>query len=166
MDLIRPLRKEALIVTTILAAVVWAWSGRVAAQDEPKSGPAQERSDNAAHPTTHLTGCVERGVIPGSFMLTQVHIADTGAGSGLGKVVGKRVAITGRLTADRDQTGLGTRGGPADSQTGGDDTRTRSDCQGGTSAGGDTAAVANIRQLDAETIRTVAGTCTPATDRR
>ena len=143
MDLIRPLRKEALIVTTILAAVVWAWSGRVGAQDEPKSGPAQERSDNAAHPTMHLTGCVERGVIPGTFMLTQVHMADTGAaaegtepgrppgtsgatsgrpmtaerpdahaapadrytlrslerGSDLGKFVGKRVAITGRLTA-------------------------------------------------------------------
>jgi hypothetical protein len=28
------------------------------------------------------------------------------------------------------------------------------------------AAAVNVRQLDAETIRTVAGTCSPATDRR
>ena len=212
MDLIRPPRKEALIVTTILAAVVLAWSGRVAAatgQDQA-SRPAQERGNNSAHPAVHLTGCVERGVIPGSFMLTQVRLVGTDAAAGgteparppgtsgtsngrattggrpdahavladrytlrslergtdLGELVGKRVAITGRLTADRDQTGLGRRGGTAEGQTGTDDTRTRSDRPGGTSAGGETAAAANIRQLDAETIRTVAGTCTPATDRR
>jgi hypothetical protein len=212
MDLTRPLRKATLVSTTSLA-LVWACSGRVAAaggQDEA-SRPAQEGGrSNSAHPTMHLTGCVERGVIPGSFMLTQVRIMGTDAaaratesvrppgtsgtsngrtttgggpdahdvpadrytlrslerGTDLGEFVGKRVAITGRLTADRDQTGLGTRGGTADGQKGADDTHTRSDRPGGTSAGGDTAAIANIRQLDAATIRTVAGTCTPATDRR
>jgi hypothetical protein len=211
MDLTRPLRKATLVTTTIVAAVVCACSGRVAAggdQDEAPSRPAQEPVGNdAAHPTLQLTGCVERGVIPGSFMLTQVRMADTAAqgtepgrppgtsgtsndrpmtgerpdghavpadrctlrslerGTDLGEFVGKRVAITGRLTADRDQTGLGARG-TADGQASGDDTPTRSDRPGGTSAGGATAATANIRQLDAETIRTVAGTCSPATDRR
>src|SRR5829696_6330921 len=29
---------------------------------------------DAAHPTMRLTGCIERGVIPGSFMLTQVDV--------------------------------------------------------------------------------------------
>ena len=66
------------------------------------------------------------------------------------------MAITGRLTADRDQTGLGARG-TAGAPASGDDTPTRSDRPGDTSAGGATAAAANIRQLDAETIRTVAG---------
>jgi hypothetical protein len=212
MNLTRPLRKATLVTAAFLAAVVWACSGHVAAargQDEATSRPAQERGgDNAAHPTMHLTGCVERGVIPGSFMLTQVRVAGTDGvaggtetgrppgtsgtsdgrsmagerpdahavpadrytlrslerGTDLGEFVGKRVAITGRLTADRDQTGLGARG--TDGQVSGDDTPTRSDRPGGTSAGGATAAAANIRQLDAETIRSVAGTCSPATDRR
>jgi hypothetical protein len=208
MNLTRPLRNA-----TLLGAVVWACSGGdavAAGQDKAKSLPAQEPGgDNAAHPTLHLTGCVERGVIPGSFMLTQVNIAGTDApargtgpgrppgtsgtsndrpmagerpdahavpadrytlrslerGTDLGEFVGKRVAITGRLTADRDQTGLGKRG-TAGARASADDTATRSDRPGGTSAGGATAAAANIRQLDAETIRSVAGTCSPATDRR
>ena len=45
--------------------------------------PAGEpRRDNAAHPTMHITGCVEPGVIAGTFMLTQVDLAGTDAGAG------------------------------------------------------------------------------------
>src|SRR4051794_10822255 len=37
--------------------------------------PAGEpRRDNAAHPTLHVTGCIEPGVIAGTFMLTQVDV--------------------------------------------------------------------------------------------
>ena len=42
----------------------------------------QPRGDNPAHPTMQVTGCVERGVIAGSFVLTQVD------GSGSGDPVG------------------------------------------------------------------------------
>jgi hypothetical protein len=158
----------------------------------------------------HLTGCIERGVIPGSFMLTQVDVAGTdGAastipggspgtsgqaddralagnrtdaditttptytlrslerGTDLGKYIGKRVTVTGRLTADRDQTGLGTRGTTSGEQAGaaGDD-KLRSERPGATATVGAAPAAANVRQLDAETIRVVAGTCTPAQERR
>jgi hypothetical protein len=170
---------------------------------------AAPRAD-AAHPTMHLTGCIERGVIPGSFMLTQVDVAGTDRaastipggspgtsgqaddrklagnrtdaditttptytlrslerGTDLGKYIGKRVTVTGRLTADRDQTGLGTRGTTSGEQAGaaGDD-KLRSERPGATAAAGATPAAANVRQLDAESIRVVAGTCTPAQERR
>ena len=47
--------------------------------------PANEpRRDNAAHPTMHMTGCIEPGVIAGTFMLTQVDVAGTDAGAGSG----------------------------------------------------------------------------------
>ena len=173
--------------------------------------PAGEpRGDNAAHPTMHLTGCIEPGVIAGSFMLTQVDVIGTDAGAGstssngspgtsgrtddramaggradahaaaptytvrslergtdLRKYVGKRVAVIGRLTADRDQTGLGTRGTTGnDAGSGAGHDTTRSDRPGGTAAAGAAAAAANIRQLDADSIRAVAGTCTPAGSRR
>ena len=200
-DPTRPLRNVTLVTTTILAAVVRACSGRVAAargQDQI-SRAAQERGNNSADPAMHVTGCVERGLFReascsrrcASWAQTARHkrtsngrpttggrsdahavLADRYTlrslerGADLGEFVGKRMAITRRLTVDRDQTGLGTRGGTAEGQTGANDTRTPSDRPGGTSAAGDTAAAANIRQLDAETIRTVAGTCTPATDRR
>ena len=82
-------------------------------------------------------------------------------GTDLGKYIGKRVTVTGRLTADRDQTGLGTRGTTSGEQTGaaGDD-KLRSEPPGATAAAGATPAAANVRQLDAQSIRTVAGTCT------
>jgi hypothetical protein len=157
----------------------------------------------------HLTGCIERGVIPGSFMLTQVDVAGTdGAastipggspgtsgqaddrvlagnrtdadiattptytlrslerGTDLGKYIGKRVAVTGRLTADRDQTGLGTRGTTGSEPSGAADDTLRSERPGGTAAAGAMPAPAQVRQLDAQSIRTVAGTCTPAQQRR
>ena len=166
---------------------------------------------NAAHPTMRLTGCIERGVIPGSFMLTQVDVAGTDGtaattipggspgtsgqaddralagnrtdtdmataqtytlrslehGTDLGQFLGKRVTVTGRLTADRDQTGLGTRGttGAEQSGTPGDD-KLRSERPGGTAAAGAAPAAANVRQLDAHSIRAVAGTCTPTQQRR
>jgi hypothetical protein len=170
--------------------------------------PAGEpRRDNSTHPTMHITGCIEPGVIAGTFMLTQVDVAGTDAGAGstipggspgtsgqaddramageradahtapavtytvrslergtdLRKYVGQRVAVIGRLTADRDQTGLGTRGTSGrESSPGAGQETTRSDRPGGTAAAGPVAAAANIRQLDADSIRTVAGTCTPA----
>jgi hypothetical protein len=70
MDLTRPLRKATLV-------------------------PAQKRcGNNAAHPASHLTGCVERGDIPGSFMLTQVRVAgtDTVAGAPIRPVRQARAA--------------------------------------------------------------------------
>jgi hypothetical protein len=170
---------------------------------------AAPRAD-AARPTMHLTGCIERGVIPGSFMLTRVDVAGTdGAastipggspgtsgqaddralagnrtdaditttptytlrslerGTDLGKYIGKRVTVTGRLTADRDQTGLGTRGTTSGEQAGaaGDD-KLRSERPDATAAARATPAAAKVRQLDAESIRVVAGTCTLAQERR
>jgi hypothetical protein len=206
----RPLRNGSLMVASMLiAAAACACSGRdggAGGQDDATSRPAQEqRDENAAHPTMHLTGCVERGVIPGSFMLTQVRTAATDAGTGnpvpggspgtsgqsddrataggrsdahavpadrytlrslargtdLGKFVGKRVAITGRLTAGSDQTALDARGTATP-----EGTPTRNDRPGGTSAEGAEVPAANVRQLDADSIRTVADTCAPATDRR
>jgi hypothetical protein len=179
-----------------------------ASQAERPANPP--RDDNAAHPTMHVTGCIERGTIAGSFVLTQVDVAGTDAGAGstipggsrgtsgqaddramageradahavpartytlrslergsdLGQYVGKRVAVTGRLTADRDQTGLGTRGTTGGEASAPRDETTRSDRPGGTSAAGAAASTANVRQLDADSIRSVAGTCTPAGDRR
>jgi hypothetical protein len=168
-----------------------------------------ERAADTAHPTMRVTGCIERGVIPGSFMLTQVDVAGTdGAastipggspgtsgqaddralagnrtdadiattptytlrslerGTDLGKYIGKRVAVTGRLTADRDQTGLGTRGTTGSEPSGAADDKLRSERPGGTAAAGAMPAPAQVRQLDAQSIRTVAGTCTPAQQRR
>src|SRR4051812_21509787 len=177
------------------------------ANTRPTERPAAEpRRDNAARPTMHITGCIEPGVIAGTFMLTQVEGAGTDADAGstvpggspgasgqahdpantgeradahtaaaatytirslergtdLDKYAGKRVAVIGRLTADRDQTGLGTRGTTGhESNPGAGQETTRSDRPGGTAAAGATAAIANIRQLDADSIRTVAGACTP-----
>jgi hypothetical protein len=185
------------------------------ARTEPSAPQAERptnppRDDNAAHPTMHITGCIERGVIAGSFVLTQVEVAGTKAGAGstvpgespgtrghaddramageradahavpartytlrslergsdLGQYIGKRVAVTGRLTADRDQTGLGTRGTTGGEASSTPNDTTRSDRPGGTSAAGAAAAAANVRQLDADSIRAVAGTCTPPADRR
>jgi hypothetical protein len=185
------------------------------ARPQANASRAERPTDTApmsdgARPTMHLTGCIERGVIPGSFMLTQVDVAGTdGAastipggspgtsgqaddralagnrtdaditttptytlrslerGTDLGKYIGKRVTVTGRLTADRDQTGLGTRGTTSGEQAGaaGDD-KLRSERPGATAAAGATPAAAKVRQLDAESIRVVAGTCTLAQERR
>ena len=200
----------------LLAVACNRGESRADAHDQANTPPAERpasepRRDNAAHPTMHVTGCIEPGVIAGTFMLTQVDVGGTeastegGAGStspgaspatngqaddrampgeradahaaaaptytvrslergtDLRKYVGKRVAVIGRLTADRDQTGLGTRGTTGiDASSGAGHDTTRSDRPGGTAAAGAAAAAANIRQLDADSIRMVAGTCAPA----
>lgn len=208
-------------VASILAACVLttvAWDrGEATANAHEQSNPPQAGrpagaapTADAAHQTLHLIGCIERGVIPGSFMLTQVDVAGTdGAaastipggspgtsgqaddramagnrtdadisttqtytlrslerGTDLGKYIGKRVAVTGRLTADRNQTGLGTRGTTGSEPSGAADDKLRSERPGATAAAGATPATVQVRQLDAQSIRTVAGTCTPAQQRR
>jgi hypothetical protein len=200
-----------------VAAVASGPASQTADAHQQTAAPAPERpakeprNDNAAHPTMHVTGCIERGVIPGSFMLTQVDVAGTDAAAGtttpggspgtsgqaddramagervdahaapaqtytlrslergtdLDKYIGKRVAVTGRLTADRDQRGLGTRGTTGDAKNKAAGGTTSSDRPGATPAAAtNAAAAANIRQLDADSIRTIAGTCTPASSHR
>jgi hypothetical protein len=189
-------RAASLMATCALTVVACGAGERIADAHTQASAPQagrsahEPRNDNAAHPAMNVTGCIERGVIPGSFMLTHVTVAGTDAGAGkradahtapaqtytlrslergtdLGSFVGKRVVVVGRLTADRDQTGLGTRGTTGDdaNRPAGKD-KVRSDRPGGTQAAGPTAEAANVRQLDADSIRAVAGTCTPAEGRR
>src|SRR5215218_4136086 len=55
------------------------------ANTPPAERPASEpRRDNAAHPTMHVTGCIEPGVIAGTFMLTQVDVGGTEASTEAG----------------------------------------------------------------------------------
>ena len=205
-------RGRALLVAVCAVSAAACGRGETVARVPGSAGSAQAqrevkqpRSDNPAHPTMQVTGCIERGVIGGSFVLTQVDGSGSGApvgtgpnevpeaeqicrnapgvagngdahntpaatytlrsldrGSDLGKFVGNRVAVAGRLTADRDQTGLGTRGTSGEDAQAADKDMARSDGPGGTAAAGPVAANANVRQLDADDIRPVAGTCTPA----
>ncbi len=163
----------------------------------------------------NLTGCIERGTIPGPFVLTHVSTAgnvpgrtegatgtsgsaggnnsaatsgsgaagDTytvtsGDGTDLGHYVGKRVTVTGRFAAPPNQSGAGMNGttaspgttaGPdAPAGTPGSRASTPGTIGSGASARDADATAATrgpgtipARQLTANDVREVAGSCTP-----
>src|SRR5215213_3329113 len=60
----------------LLAVACNRGEGTADAHDQANTPPAERpasepRHDNAAHPTMRVTGCIEPGVIAGTFMLTQ-----------------------------------------------------------------------------------------------
>ena len=211
--------------TAAIAAVAAAAQIACGTSDRQRGGAADRTADqrdaSSAAPEdmrVNLTGCVERGTIPGSFVLTHVSTAgnipggtegttgtsgsvsggnnsaatsgagaagDTytvtsGDGTDLGQYVGKRVTVTGRFAAPPNGSGTaaGTSGTTASpGTTAGPDAGagapgSRASAPGTTGSGASardadsTAATRGpaampTRQLTANDVRQVAGSCTP-----
>jgi hypothetical protein len=118
-----------------LAAVQLACGGTSPESRSPEGDAGSSPGGDAIQSAdVSVTGCMERGAIPGSFVLTHAstesqggsegtsgtaaggagHAAGesytvmAGDGSDLGRFVGKRVAVTGRFAVVGDQSGRGT----------------------------------------------------------
>jgi hypothetical protein len=128
-------------LVAVAAQVACGTSDRQAqGEGQAPAAAATGAVDPTAEMRVNLTGCMERGTIPGSFVLTHASTegngqtegatgttgtegatAETGTvtrtytvrsedGTDLGKYVGKRVALSGRFATVGDQSGTGMSG--------------------------------------------------------
>jgi hypothetical protein len=129
------------VAVAVAAQVACGTSDRQAeTEDQSPAAAAADAVNPTAEVRVNLTGCMERGTIPGSFVLTHASTEGTGQtegatgtagtegataatgtvtttytvrsedGTDLGKYVGKRVALSGRFATVGDQSGTGTSG--------------------------------------------------------
>jgi hypothetical protein len=121
-------RTAGLAIVVALAAVQLA-CGRTSSESKATDADAGSipGGDAVQSADVDVTGCVERGAIPGSFVLTHAspesgggasgsagagsdatYTVMAGDGSDLGRFVGKRVAVKGRFAVVGDPSGRGT----------------------------------------------------------